>query len=90
MFEILGFYFGIVSKIFGVYLLFELFPGVSYLEFLCAIAIMTILLSVIFHNVKEEFDFKYTRYKHDKWDSDQKRTYAKNGKHAYVARHGKD
>lgn len=60
MFEILGFYFGIVSKIFGVYLLFEIFPGVSYLAFLCAAGIMTILLSVIFHNIKDEFEHRYT------------------------------
>ncbi|MBQ7136780.1 MAG: hypothetical protein IJO43_02230 [Bacilli bacterium] len=90
MLDIVKFYFDIVGKVFGIYNNFEIFPGVSFLAFMCACSIILILLSVIFHNVKEEYDFKYTRYKHDKWDSDQKRTYAKNGKHAYVSRHGKD
>ena len=31
MFGIIEFYFSIVAKVFGIYLLFEIFPGVSYL-----------------------------------------------------------
>lgn len=87
MFEILGFYFGIVSKVFNVYLSYEIFPGVSYLAFMSAFIIMTFLLSFIFHNIKEEYDYKYTKYKQDKWDSEYKETYARKGKHAFVSRH---
>lgn len=60
MFEVLGFYFGIVGKVFNVYLSYEIFPGVSYLAFICAAIIMTVLLSFIFHNIKEEYDHKLT------------------------------
>ena len=60
MFEILGFYFGIVSKVFNVYLSYEIFPGVSYLAFMSAFIIMTFLLSFIFHNIKEEYEHRFT------------------------------
>ena len=60
MFDIIGFYFNLVGKIFNVYLSWEIFPGVSYLAFICATIIMTLLLSFIFHNVKEEYDHKST------------------------------
>lgn len=87
MFGIIEFYFSIVAKVFGIYLLFEIFPGVSYLAFMSATIIMGFLLSFIFHNVKEEYEYKFTKYKQDKWDADYKETYSKKGKHAFVSRH---
>lgn len=60
MFDIIGFYFKIVGNIFNVYISWEIFPGVNFLEFMCATIIMTLLLSFIFHNVKEEYDHKST------------------------------
>ena len=70
MFEVIQFYFSVLGKLFNIYLSWEIFPGVSYLAFLCAAAIMTMLISLVFHNVKEEYDYKMTRYKHDKWNAD--------------------
>lgn len=60
MFDILKFYFDLVGRIFNVYLSWEIFPGVSYLAFMSATIIMGFLLSVIFHNIKEEYDHKFT------------------------------
>lgn len=60
MIEIVKFYFGIVGKFFEVYLAWEIFPGVSFLAFLCAASIMTILLSVMFQNIKDEYDHRFT------------------------------
>lgn len=90
MFEIISFYFNIVGKIFGVYLSWEIFPGVSYLAFVCAAAIMTMLISLIFHNVKEEYDYKMDHYKHTKWNKDISNSDYK-GKHSSegLAKHAK-
>ena len=74
MFEIIGFYFGIVSKIFTIYLFLEIFPGVSYLAFMSATVIMGFLLSFIFHNIKDEYDYKWKRYQQGRWQ----RTYREN------------
>lgn len=60
MIQIIKSYFSIIYEALNVYTSWEIFPGVNYLEFICAAAIMTILLTFIFNGVKDELDWQLT------------------------------
>lgn len=47
MFEVFNFYIQSIQKVFKVYLSFEIFPGVNYLNWLGALAIIFLLIKTV-------------------------------------------
>lgn len=90
MLEILNFYVMIIGKIFGVYISWEVFPGVNYLSFVCAAAIMTIIIVLIYNHTKAEINFADDMSRRERVYYKRARRDAHSGRHVYQAKHGND